>query len=222
VTTNLSLPQGEDAMSFTQQQSRRDHAFTVVGFYPSGEGFSDTIQATRADEAKIRVIAGQMYSEDGGDIEVSCVLDATGQVVDDAVLGAADILSETAALESLIEHLRFKIVGPAEVTDVRPDDVVQTNLLNAYLELFELVLSDAPYALELIEIGSTDYTEQDLTLRFSDSQGRDYEIVPAEALLALAQKSHELGWIPAASQIEELASKAGVPVSLAILEAVCS
>lgn len=209
-------------MSFPHQQASRDLAFTVVGFYPSGEGFSDTIQATRADEAKIRVIAAQMYSEDGGDIEVSCVLDASGKVVDDAVLGAADILSESSALESLIQHLRREVAGPTEMMVACPHDVVQTNKLNAYLELFELVLSDAPSALDTISIGSSDYTEQDLTLQFIDSQGRDYQIVPAEALLALAQKSHELGWIPAASQIEELASKAGTAVSLAILEAVCS
>lgn len=209
-------------MSFPVQRANCDLAFTVVGFYPSGEGFSDTIRAPRADTAKIKAIAGQMYSEDGGDIEVSCVLDATGTVVDDVVLGAADIQSELSALESLLGQLRQQCTGLAEVMDGGPEDMVQANQLNAYLEFVELVLIDAPHALETINIGSTGYTEQDLALQFIDSQGREYRIVPAEALLALAQKSQELGWIPAASQIEELATKASRPVSLAIIEALCS
>lgn len=209
-------------MTTIDQHDRQGHSFTVVGFYPSGEGFSDTFHAAHATEAKIRAIAGQMYSESGGDIEVSCVLDSTGKVVDAEVLGVDDILSESTALGALIQHLRLEITGPAEVMHVRSEDVASINQLNAYLELFELVLSDTPYALETLEIGSASYTDQDLTLHFFDTQGREYEVVPAEALLALVRKSHELGWIPAASQIEELAQKAGTAVSLAILEAVCS
>ncbi|WP_049820942.1 hypothetical protein [Methylibium petroleiphilum] len=203
-----------------QSHQSRDLAFTVVGFFPSGEGYSDTVLARDPEEAKIRVISDLRYSEEGGDLEVSCVLDAAGKVVEDSTADAFDMLVESDALEILITHLRETIPGPA-TSAADASEASEIDMLNTYLELFELVLSDAPHALDGLTIGADGYADEDLTLRFIDSMGADHEIIPAEALLHLARKSLQLGFGPAAAQIESLATRARSAVSLAVLEAIC-
>ena len=200
------------------QQSLADRAFTVVGFFPSGEGFSDTVLARLPEDAKIRVIAGLRYKDEGGDLEVSCVLDAAGKVVDEDSLDSFCIMNELEAMDTLVAQLREAFPGPATSEGA---DVETIDKLNAYLELIELVLSDSPHALDGVSAGAAGYAEEDLTLQFIDSMGTQHEINPAQALSALAEKSLQLGWNPAAAQIEELALRAGSAVSLAIIHAIC-
>lgn len=200
------------------KQSLADRAFTVVGFFPSGEGFSDTVLARLPEDAKIRVIAGLRYTDEGGDLEVSCVLDAAGKVVDEDSLDSFCIMNELEAMDSLVAQLREAFPGPATRVG---GDVETIDKLNAYLELIELVLSDSPHALDGVSAGAVGYAEEDLTLQFIDSMGTQHEINPAQALSALAEKSLQLGWNPAAAQIEELAFRAGSAVSLAIIHAIC-
>ena len=199
------------------KQSLADRAFTVVGFFPSGEGFSDTVLARLPEDAKIRVIAGLRYTDEGGDLEVSCVLDAAGMVVEGS-LDSFCIMNELEAMDSLVAQLREALPGPATSDGT---DVETIDKLNAYLELIELVLSDSPHALDGVSAGATGYAEEDLTLQFIDSMGTQHEINPAHALSALAEKSLQLGWNPAAAQIEELTFRAGSAVSLAIIHAIC-
>lgn len=202
------------------QPHARDLAFTVVGFFPSGEPFSDTVVASQPQEAKIRVIAGLRYMEEGGDLEVSCVIDdATGKVVDETPLES--FLSESLALDSLVYQLREAIPGPALTFGHDGLTAAEIDKLNAYLELFELVLSDAPHALDGITVGAEGYADEDLMMRFIDSMGAEHEIIPAEALATLASTSLRLGFTPAAAQIEELARRARSAVSLAVLEGIC-
>ncbi|QWE97992.1 hypothetical protein [Cupriavidus sp. EM10] len=74
---------------------------TIFGFYPSGQKFSGTVKAGSSFEAMIRVLADRRYSDDGGDLAVSSVIDAeTGRVVDGALLSAQhDLLPEVEAIE---------------------------------------------------------------------------------------------------------------------------
>ena len=207
-------------MLTAQQSHARDLAFTVVGFFPSGEPFSDSVVVSQPEEAKIRVVAGLRYAEEGGDLEVSCVIDeTTGKVVDETPLES--FLPESFALDTLVTQLREAIPGPALMPGLDVTAFGEIDKLNAYLELFELVLSDAPHALDGIAGGVEGYDDEDLMMRFIDSMGVEHEIIPAEALMTLASTSRHLGWTPAAVQLEELARHARSAVSLAILESIC-
>lgn len=203
-----------------QSHQSRDLAFTVVGFFPNGEGYSDTVLARDPEEAKIRVISDLCYAEEGGDLEVSCVVDAAGKVVADSAGGAFDMLVESEALELLISHLRETIPGPA-ISARSASEACEVDTLNTYLELFELVLSDAPHVLDGLAVGAQGYADEDLMLHFIDSMGVSHEIIPAEALVHLARKSRQLGLGPAAVQLEALATRARFAVSLAVLESIC-
>ncbi|MBG6083215.1 hypothetical protein [Rubrivivax gelatinosus] len=207
-------------MLTAQQPHARDLAFTVVGYFPSGEPFSDTVVASQPQEAQTRVTAGLRYAEEGGELEVSCVIDdATGQVVDQAPLDP--LMSESMALDSLVLQLRGALPGPAQVSGLDGFTVAEIGKLTAYLELFELVLSDAPFALDGITVGAEGYADEDLTMRFIDSMGVEHEIIPAEALATLAATSLRLRFTPAAAQIEELAQRGRSAVSFAVLEGIC-
>ena len=195
----------------SNRQQPQERAYTVTGYFPSGESYSDTVVALSPIDARIRVIASLRYEEDGGDLSVSRVMDAsTGKVVED---GPLDLPSESEALETLVFQLRGSIPSLASSGE--------TGTLNAYLELFELLLSDAPHALDGIAAGEEGYAEEDLMMQFIDSSGADHTIVPAVALAALVQKSQELAWSPAAAQLAELAARARVAVSLSIIDALC-
>src|SRR2546422_794155 len=98
-------------MSFTQQATQPHvHALTVVGFFPNGDGYSGTVMADTPIDATVRVLAERRYCEDGGDLEVSCVLDAsTGDVVCDDVGRPVQLLSDGDAISEVVSQVRADV-----------------------------------------------------------------------------------------------------------------
>ncbi|WP_432263265.1 hypothetical protein [Cupriavidus sp. TMH.W2] len=194
---------------------------TIVGNYPSGEAYSDTVQAGSSFEAMIRVLADRRYSDDGGDLEVSCIIDAqTGKVVDDRLLNAEhDLLTEVDAIEQVME----KVTALLPTLSFGALDSVHAvsgyDHLLAYTEYFGLVLAEAPQAFDGLTHGAGATSDEDMTLEFEDSQGLVHQFEPAVALLALAEAALQGGMTTAALQVKTLATVARSSLNLAALDA---
>ncbi|WP_425953121.1 hypothetical protein [Ralstonia pseudosolanacearum] len=194
---------------------------TIAGFYPSGQAYTDTVQAGSSHEAMIRVLADRRYSDDGGDLEVSSVIDAeTGKVVDGKLLSAdRDLLPEVEAIELVLEKVTELL---STTTFASRDSTEQSSdyyRYLAYTEYFGLVLAEAPHAFEGVSHGSGATSDEDMTLVFEDSQGLEHQFEPAVALLALAEAALLGGMTTAALQVKTLATVARGTVNLAALDA---
>jgi hypothetical protein len=208
-------------MSFAQQAVQPHvHPLTVVGFFPNGDGYSGTVIADTPIDATVRVLAERRYCEDGGELEISCVLDASGAVVCGDVGRPVRLLSSGAAIFEVVSQVRsdvplaqaFAARGIAAVSDM--------DKINAYLELFELALDDAPHCFDRIGSGLDGDQEDDRPLFFTDSLGVEHEIVPADALKVLAEKALTSSWSVAAAQVAQMVSVARSSVNIACLDAV--
>ncbi|ABO59707.1 hypothetical protein Bcep1808_6820 (plasmid) [Burkholderia vietnamiensis G4] len=203
----------------TAQAVVRD--LTIVGTYPSGEAYSNTVQAGSSFEAMIRVLADRRYADDGGDLVISRVLDArTGLPVDGVMLSAEhDLLPETEAIDQVIEKVTSLLPALSFGAFGGKHAFSSFDALRAYAEYFGLVLSEAPFALEGLSHGAGVSSDEDMTLEFEDSQGVVHEFEPALALLALAEAVLERGMCAAALQVKTLAMVARSSLNLAALDA---
>ena len=60
----------------SQSTQPNSQSLLISGLFPSGESFSDVVDADSSYEAMIRVISQARYSDAGGDLEVIQVADA--------------------------------------------------------------------------------------------------------------------------------------------------
>ncbi|MGP4922589.1 hypothetical protein [Pseudomonas lundensis] len=108
----------------------------IFGLFPSGEAFSDVVEADTSYEAMIRVISQCRYSDDGGELEVIRVADArTGAQLTEALLSAdQDLLREVEAVEYVL-HTVLTSLDKGRITwsDEKSAE------LRAYVEFFDLV-----------------------------------------------------------------------------------
>ena len=209
-------------MSFTQQALQPHvHALTVVGFFPNGEGYSETVSADTPIDATVRVLAERRYCEDGGELEISCIVDASTGAVVPADLGCpVRLLPDGAAIFEVVSQVR-EIVPVGQVGAARGISAVSDlDTLNAYLELFELALDDAPRCFDRIGAGRHGDQEDDRAILFTDTFGVEHEIVPADALQVLASKALASGWSVAAAQVAQMAAVARSEVNIACMDAV--
>jgi len=193
----------------------RVRALIVDGIYPSGDVFSDTVQAGSSFEAMIRVLADRRYSDDGGDLSISSVFDAdTGDIVDGPLLSAQSaLLSEAEAIEQVLEQVTSILSSASFDTDAG------RGALGAYMEYFGLVLAEAPFAFEAISKGAGEMSREDMTLEYEDFQGVVHEFEPAVALLALAEVALQREVNTAALQVKTLATVARSTFNLAAIDA---
>lgn len=194
---------------------------TIFGFYPSGQEYSGTVKAGSSFEAMIRVLADRRYSDDGGDLAVSSVVDAeTGLVVDGALLSAQhDLLPEVEAIEEVVQCVTELISTMRPRMDGQLSD---RDRLYAYTEYFGLLLAEAPLAFEGLAHGAADTLDEDMTLEFEDNQGHVHHFEPASALLALADAALKVEVTTAALQAKTLATVARSSLNLAAIDALCT
>lgn len=178
---------------------------TVVGFFPSGEGFSDSVSARSPVEAKIRVLADCRYSGEGGDLAISCIIDdATGSAVEvGKSFEGVSLLTEHDAIEEVLQRI---IMAGA------PDS------LAAYIEFFELLLDEAPGVFCDLAGRSADANE-DRSVEFEDAMGESHVFVPSDALLKLADADLSHGFSVAATQLKLMVTRAGAALDWAIIDA---
>lgn len=197
----------------TQTNTR---ALLISGLFPNGEMFSDVAHASTSYEAQIRLIAQCRYSDAGGDLEVTRLADAsTGSAVPDALLSAdQDLLTEVEAVEYVLYTVQNSLdTGRRTSTD--PASVT----LRSYVEFFDIVLSEAPQVFEALSSGDPLSSEDDIGLMFEDSTGSENELVPADALYALAIAALEEGRVAAAYQVLTMANVTRVALSKACIKA---
>ena len=194
---------------------------TIFGFYPSGQKFSGTVKAGSSFEAMIRVLADRRYSDDGGDLAVSSVIDVeTGFVVDGALLSAQrDLLPEVEAIEEVVQCVTQLIPSMLASMD---GDLSDRDRLFAYTEYFGLLLAEAPLAFEGLTHGDVETSDENMTLEFEDCQGHVHHFEPAFALLALADAALKVEVTTAALQVKTLATVARSSLNMAAIDALCT
>jgi hypothetical protein len=193
---------------------------TVVGFYPSGDGFEGTVCAQTASEAKIRVLASQRYSDDGGDLSIACVMDETGHVIDDVPCSAdVALLTNQEAVGALLDQASSVILQHGG--HPLAADGSDCTLLRGYIEFLECVLLAAPQVFDDLSSldldGSIDVDE--MLVEFETSSGVVVDIQPSVALAAIADLVLFGTFSSDALQVRELASIAGVALDLACQDA---
>ncbi|MBI6556756.1 hypothetical protein YA0850_30845 [Pseudomonas veronii] len=200
----------------SQPPQPNSQSLLISGLLPSGESFSDVVDADSSYEAMIRVICQARYSDDGGDLEVIRVADArTGAQLSEVLLSAdQDLLREVDAVEYVLHTVQTsldngRIAWPDETS-------IQ---LRAFVEFFELVLSQAPGVFEGLCSGHSLTSDDDITIVFEDSRSSDTELVPADALFALATAALEEGGVAAVYQVLTLAGLTRVALSQACIRA---
>ena len=188
----------------------------IFGLFPSGEAFSDVVEADTSYEAMIRVISQCRYSDDGGELEVIRVADArTGAQLTEALLSAdQDLLREVEAVEYVL-HTVLTSLDKGRITwsDEKSAE------LRAFVELFDLVLSQAPGVFDGLCSGQSLTSDDEITIVFEDSRSLETELVPADALYALATAALEEGRVAAAYQVLTMASLTRVALSQACIRA---
>ena len=189
-------------------------SLTISGSFPNGLGYSDTFLAGSSYEAMIQALADCRYLEDGGDLEVTHVIDAiTGESVDSTLLSASlDLLPEVEALEYVIQSAQ-------EFID-RNVDISQADFarLRAYIEFFDLVLSVSPLVFEGLSSGNLSFSDDEISLEFEDSRDMVFDFVPADALLLLAETSISTGVTISAMQTKAMAIHARHALSKACID----
>lgn len=188
----------------------------ISGLFPSGEAFSDVVEADTSYEAMIRVISQCRYSDAGGELEVIRVADArTGAQLPDALLSAdQDLLREVDAVEYVLHTVLTSLdKGRTTWTDEKSAE------LRAYVEFFDLVLSEAPGVFDGLCSGQSVTSDDEITIEFEDSRSLEIELVPADALYALGAAALEEGRVAAAYQVLTMASLTRVALSQACIKA---
>jgi hypothetical protein len=188
----------------------------ISGLFPSGEVFSDVVEADTSYEAMIRVISQCRYSDAGGELEVIRVADArTGAQLTEALLSAdQDLLREVEAVEYVLHTVLTSLdKGRTTWSDERSAE------LRAYVEFFDLVLSEAPGVFDGLCSGQSVTSDDEITIVFEDSRSLEIELVPADALHALGAAALEEGRVAAAYQILTMASFTRVALSQACIKA---
>lgn len=195
-------------------------SMTVVGFFPSGEGFSDTISVKTPFEAKIRAIAAHRYAEDGGDLDIVCVLDAvSGKVIDEQHCTAdLDLMEEADAVETVLTEARALLLEEQSSSVLA---VSEGGLLAAQVEFLEYVLQEASEIFSSIVPGSNNVSGEDMTVEFTSVSGVIHDLVPSEALLAVVSSVLAKTESVAAFQVREMVLAAGHAIDLACLDALC-
>ena len=182
----------------------------ISGLFPSGEVFSDVVEADTSYEAMIRVISQCRYSDAGGELEVIRVADArTGAQLTEALLSAdQDLLREVEAVEYVLHTVLTSLdKGRTTWSDEKSAE------LRAYVEFFDLVLSEAPGVFDGLCSGQSVTSDDEITIVFEDSRSLEIELVPADALHALGAAALEEGRVAAAYQVLTTASFTRVAVS---------
>ena len=188
----------------------------ISGLFPSGESFSDVVDADSSYEAMIRVISQARYSDAGGDLEVIRVADArTGAELTEVLLSAdQDLLSEVDAVEYVLHTVQTSLDrGHVAWSDEKS---IQ---LRAFVEFFDLVLSQAPGVFDGLCSGLSLTSDDDITVVFEDSRSLETELVPADALYALATAALEEGGVAAVYQVLTMAGLTRVALSQACIKA---
>lgn len=201
-----------------QSQTTQAHSrsLLVSGRFPSGLAYSDVVQADTSYEAMIRVLAHCRYSDDGGDLEVVRLSDATtGAAVKDALLSAdQDLLRDVDAVEYVLHTVQTSLdTGRNSWSDTESDK------LRAYVEFFDLVLSQAPGVFDGLCSGQSVHSDEEIMIEFEDSRSLEFELVPADALLALGNAALEEGRVAAVYQVTTMSSLTRVTLSKACIKA---
>ena len=196
----------------TQAQTR---SLLISGLFPNGELLSHEVHADSSYEAQIKVLAQCRYSDFGGDLDVTGLADAaTGSSVQDALLSAGqDLLSEVEAVEYVI-HTVQKSLDKGRIFSAG-----SASELSAFVEFFDLILSEAPHTFDGLCSGATVADDEEITLDFEDSSSAEFALVPADALLVLATAALEEGRAAAAYQVLTMASITRVALSKACIRA---
>lgn len=137
------------------------------------------------------MLAQCRYSDLGGDLDVTGLTDAaTGSSVQDSLLSAKqDLLSEVEAVEYVIHTVQNSL------NNGRTFSAGSTSELRAYVEFFDLILSEAPHAFDGLCSGDR-VADDEITLDFEDSSSAEFALVPADALLTLATLALGGGLLP--------------------------
>lgn len=200
----------------SQTTQLNPQSLLISGLFPSGEAFSDVVEADTSYEAMIRVISQCRYSDAGGELEVIRVADArTGAQLPDALLSAdQDLLREVDAVEYVLHTVLTSLdKGRTTWTDEKSAE------LRAYVEFFDLVLSEAPGVFDGLCSGQSVTSDDEITIVFEDSRSLEIEFVPADALYALGAAALEEGRVAAAYQVLTMASLTRVVLSQACIKA---
>lgn len=200
----------------SQTTQLNPQSLLISGLFPSGEAFSDVVEADTSYEAMIRVISQCRYSDAGGELEVIRVADArTGAQLPDALLSAdQDLLREVDAVEYVLHTVLTSLdKGRTTWTDEKSAE------LRAYVEFFDLVLSEAPGVFDGLCSGQSVTSDDEITIEFEDSRSLEIELVPADALYALGAAALEEGRVAAAYQVLTMASLTRVALSQACIKA---
>lgn len=196
-------------------------SFIVQGSYPRGENYSETVHAVSAFEAMILVLAGRRHAEDGGDLSITAVLDAsTGRAIDAVLLSSADdLLTEAEAIEQVLDQV--STVSPTAIRHAG----VSASSLQAFAEYFGLVMSADCDAFCGLTRGGVDQPKDDMTLEYEDIQGAVHQFEPAVAMLALADAAYHDGAVAAALQVNMLATvarRAFNRAAVGVIDALCA
>ncbi|MBX8557082.1 hypothetical protein K5D56_21695 [Pseudomonas cichorii] len=188
----------------------------ISGLFPSGESFSDVVDAGSSYEAMIRFISQARYSDFGGDLEVIGVADArTGDQLTDVLLSAdQDLLREVDAVEYVLHTVQTSLDNESLTW---PDK--KSGRLRSFVEFFELVLSQAPDVFDGLCSGHSLPSDDDITVLFEDSRSLETELVPADALYTLATTALEEGGVAAVYQVLTMARLTRVALSQACIRA---
>ncbi|MGR0140752.1 hypothetical protein, partial [Pseudomonas sp. RSP] len=149
-------------------------------------------------------------------LEVIRVADArTGAQLTDALLSAdQDLLREVDAVEYVLHTVQTSLdKGRTTWSDEKSAE------LRAYVEFFDLVLSQAPGVFDGLCSGRSLTSDDEITIDFEDSRSLEIELVPADALLALGNAALEEGRVAAVYQVLTMASFTRVALSQACIKA---
>ncbi|AVX93233.1 hypothetical protein [Pseudomonas psychrophila] len=200
----------------SQTTQPNSQSLLISGLFPSGEFFSDVVDADSSFEAMIRVISQARYSDAGGDLEVIRVADArTGAQLSDVLLSAdLDLLREVDAVEYVLHTVQTSLDnGRTAWSDEK------SHQLRAFVEFFDLVLSQAPGVFDGLCSGHSLTSDDEITIDFEDSRSLDTELVPADALYVLATAALEEGRVAAVYQVLTMARLTRVALSQACIRA---
>ena len=200
----------------SQSTQPNSQSLLISGLFPSGESFSDVVDADSSYEAMIRVISQARYSDAGGDLEVIQVADArTGAQLTEVLLSAdQDLLREVDAVEYVLHTVQTSLDNGRIAW---PDE--KSVQLRAFVEFFDLVLSQAPGVFDGLCSGHSLTSDEDITVVFEDSRSLETELVPADALHALASAALEEGGVAAVYQVLTMAGLTRVALSQACIRA---
>ena len=200
----------------SQTTQPNSQSLLISGLFPSGESFSGVVDADSSFEAMIRVISQARYSDAGGDLEVIRVADArTGAQLTEVLLSAdLDLLREVDAVEYVLHTVQTSLDnGRTAWSDEK------SLQLRAFVEFFDLVLSQAPGVFDGLCSGHSLTSDDEITIDFEDSRSLETELVPADALCALASAALEEGRVAAVYQVLTMASLTRVALSQACIRA---